>query len=151
MLTVRNCCDAMRSATSINGYERKAMKRTMTSTRATRQHTLLATSEIHAALDTPPLSDTSPNITLGDVYKRLIDVLKEIVEQKRSRKALRLPDVKDLTGESRSQIYARMNPKYAAYDATWPVPFYIGKSPRWWLHDVEAWLEAQAATTGTRH
>lgn len=127
------------------------MKHSKASPPATRRHHQATINEAHTALGRSPLSDVPPDITLGDVYKKLIDVLKVIVEQKRSRRALRLPDVKELTGESRSQIYARMNPKYAAYDATWPVPFYIGKSPRWWLHDVEAWLEAQAVITSTRH
>jgi prophage regulatory protein len=97
------------------------------------------------------LNDAFSDVTLSDIYRKLIELLIEVTEQKARRKALRLPDVKELTGESRSQIYARMNPKYAAYDETWPRPFYIGKSPRWWLHKVEEWLEAQAASTTIRH
>jgi predicted DNA-binding transcriptional regulator AlpA len=91
------------------------------------------------------------NPTLSDIYRKLVELLIEVAEQKAKRKAIRLPGVKELTGESRSQIYARMNPKYAAHDETWPRPFYIGKSPRWWLHEVEAWLEAQASASATRH
>lgn len=68
----------------------------------------------------------------------------------RRRRALRLPGVKDLTGDSRSQVYARMNPKCSAYDPSFPLPFYVGKSPRWWEHDVIAWLERQASIS-TRH
>lgn len=127
------------------------MKRSMTSPQATCQRNLPAVSEVHGARDHCTLTDTFPSITLSDIYKKLIELLTEIGRQKTSKKAIRLPDVKGLTGESRSQIYARMNPRYAAYDKTWPIPFYIGKSPRWWLHEVEAWLEAQAASTTTRH
>jgi len=101
----------------------------------------------HSATQSGPHCD----VTLSDIYRKLVELLIEVAEQKAKRKAIRLPGVKELTGESRSQIYARMNPKYAAHDETWPRPFYIGKSPRWWLHEVEAWLEAQASASATRH
>ena len=71
-------------------------------------------------------SDQHSNVTLSDIYRKLMDLLSEVARQKASKKAIRLPDVKELTGESRSQIYALLNPKYAAYDKTWPKPFYIG-------------------------
>ncbi len=97
------------------------------------------------------LNDTFPNVTLSDIHKKLVELLIEVTKQRASRRALRLPHVTEMTGDSRSQIYARMNAKYTAHDETWPLPFYVGKSPRWWLHEVEAWLEAQAASTTTRH
>lgn len=96
-------------------------------------------------------SDQHGNVTLVDIYRKLVDLLSEVASQKASKKAIRLPDVKELTGDSRSQIYARMNPKYAAYDKTWPKPFYIGKSVRWWEHDITAWLEAHAASSAATY
>ena len=126
------------------------MKRTMNSRQAASLHPHVGTSE-DGALHRYALNDTFPNVTLSDIYEKLVELLIEVAKQKASRKALRLPNVKEMTGDSRSQIYARMNPKYAAHDETWPLPFYVGKSPRWWLHEVEAWLEAQAASTTIRH
>lgn len=96
-------------------------------------------------------NDQHGNVTLNDIYRKLMDLLSEVARQKAGKKAIRLPDVKELTGESRSQIYARMNPKYAAYDKTWPKPFYIGKSLRWWEHDITAWLEVHAASSAVTH
>jgi prophage regulatory protein len=65
----------------------------------------------------------------------------------RPRRALRVSDLPDLTGDSRSQIYARLNTKCSAFDPSFPRPFYVGRSPRWWEHDVIAWLESHAAAT----
>lgn len=125
------------------------MKHSIASSLATRQYPAL-----HEAGRAHTTTQSSPycSVTLGDIYQKLVELLNEIARQKAGKKAVRLPDVKELTGESRSQIYARMNPKYAAYDETWPAPFYIGKSLRWWEHDITAWLEAQAtSSTATRH
>lgn len=72
--------------------------------------------------------------------------LNELGLPKANRKAIRLPDVKELTGDSRSQIYARLNPKSPAYSEIYPRPFYVGRSPRWWQHEVIAWLEIHAAS-----
>ena len=96
------------------------------------------------------INDPLANVTLSDIHKKLVELLVQVGTQKASRKAVRLSCVKDMTGESRSQIYARMNTKCAAYDPTWPLPFYIGKSPRWWHHEIDAWLEARAASTPNR-
>lgn len=63
----------------------------------------------------------------------------------RPRRALRVADMPGLTGDSRSQLYARINPKYRAYDASFPKPFYVGQSPRFWEHEVIAWLESRAS------
>ncbi|WP_426701656.1 helix-turn-helix transcriptional regulator [Rhodanobacter sp. Col0626] len=127
------------------------MKQSIASPLATRQHPRLSPHESDRAhIETQ--SSPHSGVTLGDVHRKLVELLNELARRKASKKAIRLPDVQELTGEGRSQIYARMNPKYAAYDETWPVPFYIGKSPRWWEHDVAAWLEAKAASsTATRH
>ncbi|RAP55662.1 hypothetical protein BTJ49_15105 [Oleiagrimonas sp. MCCC 1A03011] len=64
---------------------------------------------------------------------------------------MRLPDVKAMTGDSRSQIYARMNSKYPAYDPSFPSPFYVGASPRWWEHQIAEWLEHQASLSKKTH
>jgi predicted DNA-binding transcriptional regulator AlpA len=126
------------------------MKRTMNSRQAVSLHPHATVSEDSTSHGNA-LIEPFPNVTLSDIYKKLVELLIEVAKQKASRKALRLPHVTEMTGDSRSQIYARMNAKYAAHDETWPLPFYVGRSPRWWLHEVEAWLEAQAASTTTRH
>ncbi|MBD8898573.1 AlpA family phage regulatory protein [Rhodanobacter sp. DHG33] len=126
------------------------MKRSKISPQAISLHPRVALGEASAPRD-HSLSNAFPNVTLSDIYQKLVELLIETAKQKVSRKAIRLPDVKEITGESRSQIYARMNSKYAAYDETWPLPFYIGKSPRWWLHEIEAWLDGQAASTEKAH
>jgi prophage regulatory protein len=122
------------------------MKHFLASPLATRQLSHVALHEADRAHTTTQSSQPC-SVTLGDIYQKLIELLNEFARHKAGKKAIRLPDVTELTGESRSQIYARMNPKYAAYDEAWPVPFYIGKSPRWWEHDITAWLEAQATAS----
>lgn len=126
------------------------MKRSKASLQAISLHPRIAEGEASTPNSRAP-SDPFANVTLRDIYQKLVELLTEVAKQKASRKAIRLPGVKEMTGESRSQIYARMNSKYAAYDETWPLPFYIGKSPRWWLHEVEAWVDAQAVSTAIRH
>jgi prophage regulatory protein len=126
------------------------MKHSITSSLATHQHPHVALHESDRT-DTTTQSGPYAGVTLADIYQKLVELLIEIARQKAGKRAIRLPDVTELTGESRSQIYARMNPKYPAYDETWPVPFYIGKSPRFWLHEIETWLEAQASSIATRH
>ena len=150
MPTLRNRCDAMRSTTSINGYKGKAMKRSMISPQAASLHPRVAISEASSPHG-HVLNDTFPNVTLSDIYKKLVELLIEVAKQKASRKALRLPNVKEMTGDSRSQIYARLNPKCSAHDPAFPRPFYVGQSPRWWQHEVIAWLEGQATASRTCH
>lgn len=87
---------------------------------------------------------------LREMLRKLTALLSEVAIQKGRKRAIRLPGMKELTGDSRSQVYARMNPKCNAYDPLFPLPFYVGKSPRWWEHDVIAWLERQASIS-TRH
>jgi len=127
------------------------MKHSITSSLATRQHPCKGKEKADQAQNNSTQGGPSCSVTLRDIHQKLAELLTELSHVKASKKALRLPGVKDLTGESRSQIYARMNPKYGAHDPTFPQPFYIGKSPRWWLREVESWLEAQAASTATRH
>jgi len=81
-------------------------------------------------------ADTSASSDLSET----IALLRAVINP---RKALRLPDVKLITGDGRSTIYARGNRKCGNFDATWPRPFYVNKSPRWWEHEIQAWLEAR--------
>lgn len=65
-------------------------------------------------------------------------------------RAIRLPEVLHLSGDSRSGWYARLNPKDASYDPAAPKPFKLGKSPNspsvWWAWQVIAYLESKSAT-----
>jgi len=87
-------------------------------------------SVISCILGSPASSDLSETIAL----------LRAVIHP---RKALRLPDVKLITGDGRSTIYARGNRKCGNFDATWPRPFYVNKSPRWWEHEIQIWLDAR--------
>lgn len=64
-------------------------------------------------------------------------------------RAIRLPEVLHLAGDSRSGWYARLNPKDPSYDPAAPKPFKLGKSPQspslWWAWQVIAYLESKAA------
>lgn len=64
-------------------------------------------------------------------------------------RAIRLPEVLHLSGDSRSGWYARLNPKDPSYDPDAPKPFKLGKSPQspslWWAWQVVAYLESKAA------
>ena len=59
--------------------------------------------------------------------------------------AIRADEAMRMTGDKRSQFYARLNKKSPSYDPTFPRPFYIGRSPRWWPNKVIGWLEIQSA------
>ncbi len=59
---------------------------------------------------------------------------------------LRLKQVQEHTGISRSTIYSMMNPKARAYDPTFPKSIQL--SPRtvaWVAAELEAWIVAKAA------
>lgn len=58
---------------------------------------------------------------------------------------LRLKQVVDRTGLSKSNIYDRLNPKSSRYDPTFPRQFKLGVSAVGWLEsDIEAWLLSRA-------
>lgn len=65
-------------------------------------------------------------------------------------RAIRLPEVLHLSGDSRSGWYARLNPKDPSYDPAAPKPFKLGKSTNspsvWWAWQVIAYLESKSAT-----
>lgn len=61
---------------------------------------------------------------------------------------LRRNQVEAKTSLSRSTIYARINPKSACYDPTFPKPIDLGKGmknpPVGWIEaEIDAWLTAQ--------
>lgn len=95
-------------------------------------------------------SVTTPSLTelLQHINEKL-DVLVELTSKKHEgnteKKAIRLRDVIALTGISRSQIYAMMNPSSDAYDPSWPLPLRTNKMTRWLYHEVIEWLEMKAS------
>lgn len=113
-----------------------------------------------------PESDVAPIQNLGaTIHKALVDqpaALDNLAELLRQlighpalaghvsgpypARALRAKEVYATTGDGRSHFYARMNSKSPCYDPTFPRPFYVGISPRWWQHEILAWLQAQATT-----
>ncbi len=67
------------------------------------------------------------------------------------RRSARAKDVMEVACIKRSKFYAIQNRKSPTYDPSFPRPFYIGKSPRWWQDEVQAWLESRALTTSDHH
>ena len=65
-------------------------------------------------------------------------------------RAIRCPRVKELTGVSRSQIYAMMDEKSPAFDQSFPRSFHLGDAPNsptvWWECEVVDWLRSKAGT-----
>lgn len=57
------------------------------------------------------------------------------------RRILRLPDVRQLVGLSRSSIYARIQA------GTFPSPIKMGHSSGWIEAEVQAWIDAQIAAS----
>lgn len=56
-------------------------------------------------------------------------------------RVLRIWDVEEMTGYSRSAIYDRLNPKSPRYDEEFPRPFKIGLSAVGWLESaVDEWI-----------
>lgn len=61
-------------------------------------------------------------------------------------RALRTKEAIAITGFGKSHFYAIQNEKSPSFMPTFPKPFYVGRSPRWWESSVRAWLQAQATT-----
>ncbi|MVF52161.1 AlpA family transcriptional regulator [Pseudomonas monteilii] len=58
-------------------------------------------------------------------------------------KILRLKEVVNRIGLSRSTIYDRINPDSARYDRTFPKPIKIGRAAVGWLESsVNEWIES---------
>lgn len=59
-------------------------------------------------------------------------------------RVLRLKQVLDRVGLSRSTIYDRMNPASPRYDSSFPKPIKIGSSAVGWLESsVSKWIESK--------
>lgn len=62
--------------------------------------------------------------------------------------AIRLPEVLQILGISKSCLYDRLNPKSASYDPAMPRPFKLGTTERspsvWWDSSVMAYLTSRA-------
>ncbi|GAA5133470.1 helix-turn-helix transcriptional regulator [Alloalcanivorax gelatiniphagus] len=57
---------------------------------------------------------------------------------------IRRPEVERLTGLSRSTIYAKMDPKSAYFDPSWPKKVSLGRrSVGWYRHEIIEWVESR--------
>lgn len=62
---------------------------------------------------------------------------------------LRLKQVQDRIGLSRSTIYDRMNVTSNRYDSSFPKPFKLGRSAVGWLEqDINDWIRARGIGRG---
>jgi prophage regulatory protein len=67
------------------------------------------------------------------------------VEQNTPARLIRIRELIELTGVSRSGIYARMDRNSPYYDGSFPRSFKIGKSSvAWELSSVERWIRLKA-------
>ena len=61
-------------------------------------------------------------------------------------KILRLPEVIETCGISRSSVYEKLNPRSRRYDKDFPTPIKIGvSSVGWFQHEVYQWLLGKKA------
>lgn len=61
----------------------------------------------------------------------------------RTLKILRMRQLVEKLGISRSSIYAKMNPRMPQYDPTFPLPINLGARSKGWAEpDVDRWLLA---------
>jgi len=61
---------------------------------------------------------------------------------------IRLPEVRVMTGLSRSGIYARINQNSPGFDPAFPQPVNLGvRSVGWVASEVEDWINAQIANS----
>lgn len=102
----------------------------------------------------PCVPADQPHIAwLVATVQRIHDLIRspDHIPDKPRRRSARAKDVMEITRLKRSTFYAMQNPKSSTHDPSFPRPFYIGKSPRWWLHEIEAWLESHASTATSHH
>ena len=63
-------------------------------------------------------------------------------------RAIRLPEVLNILGISKSALYDWLSPNSSSHDPALPRPFKLGKSDRspsaWWHHEVVAYLKSLA-------
>jgi len=93
---------------------------------------------------------------LAEAITRLLHVLRQVSEllpsngmtqELDAHRALRAKEAWVITGDKRSHFYARLNVKSPSHDPTFPRPFYLNRSPRFWQHELIQWLKAKAAAT----
>lgn len=113
---------------------------------ASRQNSVAAT-ELCDQLELPPLL-----FALQSILKQLpTDALTTLPP---TRRAIRAKQAYAMTGDGRSQFWARQNPNDPAWDPTFPRAFKLGDSPRsatvWFADEIEAWLETRADVS-SRH
>lgn len=65
---------------------------------------------------------------------------------------IRRARLEEITGLSRSTIYARINPKSPTYDPAFPRPIELGRGMKnppvgWVESEVDAWLKAQVQSS----
>ena len=66
-----------------------------------------------------------------------------MADRNRVLKVLRIRQVQERTGLSRSTIYDRLNPRSPRYDCTFPKPMKIGLSAIGWLESsINEWIES---------
>lgn len=62
---------------------------------------------------------------------------------------IRRAEVQQLTGLSRSTIYAKMDAKSPYYDPDWPRKVNLGpRSVGWYRHEVIEWVASRSSSTG---
>lgn len=62
-------------------------------------------------------------------------------------KFIRLREVMQITGLSRSNIYARINPNYASFDPSFPLPVKLSPTPKgavaWNSSELVEWMKSR--------
>ena len=67
-------------------------------------------------------------------------------EMKTPKKLLRLNDVIERTGLSRSTVYNLMDEKHRQYDPTFPRQVALTqRSVAWFQHELDSWIDARTA------
>jgi prophage regulatory protein len=63
-----------------------------------------------------------------------------------TKRIIKLPELKNQTGKSRSSIYDTLNPKSPRYDESFPKPIRVGLRSIGWIEaEVQAWIETRRA------
>ncbi len=68
----------------------------------------------------------------------------------RQNRLIRRPEVQEITGISRSGIYARIDSNSPGFDPTFPKPVNLGgRSVGWVLGEIESWVDQRVAARDT--